>query len=81
MDDTKGERALKAEAFAEDLRYRLEADGSETEVIMWDERLSTVSADEILEEAQVVSSERKQYIDKIAAALILEDYMKNGKDR
>lgn len=80
MDDTKGERALKAEAFAEDLRYRLEADGLETEVIMWDERLSTVSADEILEEAQVVSSERKQYIDKIAAALILEDYMKNRKD-
>ena len=79
MDDSKGERALKAEAFAEDIRYRLEAERLEAEVVMWDERLSTVGADEILEEAGVVSSERKQYIDKVAAALILEDYMRNGR--
>ena len=80
MDDSKGERALKAELFADDIRHRLEAERLDVEVVMWDERLSTVGADEILEEARVVSSERKQYIDKIAAALILEDYMKNGKD-
>ena len=80
MDDSKGERALKAELFADDIRHRLEAERLDAEVVMWDERLSTVGADEILEEARVVSSERKQYIDKIAAALILEDYMKNRKD-
>ena len=80
MDDSKGERALKAELFADDIRHRLEAERLDVEVVMWDERLSTVGADEILEEARVVSSERKQYIDKIAAALILEDYMKNRKD-
>ena len=78
MDDTKGERAFKSEAFAEDLRYRLEAEKLAVEVVMWDERLSTVGADELLREAKVASSERKRYIDKIAAALILEDYMKNG---
>ena len=32
-----------------------------------------------MEEAEVAASERKQYIDKIAAAFILEDYMKNRK--
>ncbi len=81
MDDSKGERALKSEAFAEEIRHRLEAERLEAEVIMWDERLSTAGADEILAEADVVASERKQYIDKIAAALILEDYMNNGLKR
>lgn len=80
MDDTKGERAYKAEAFRDELTHRLEAERLETGIVMWDERLSTVGADEILAEAEVVSSERKQYIDKIAAALILEDYMNNRKE-
>ena len=38
----------------------------------------TVGAMEILEESGVPVSERKTYVDKIAASLILEDYMKNG---
>ena len=80
MDDTKGERAYKAEVFRDELAHRLEAERLETGIVMWDERLSTVGADEILAEAEVVSSERKQYIDKIAAALILEDYMNNRKE-
>ena len=54
--------------------------GREIPVILWDERLSTMSADEILEETGVEQGSRKQYIDKIAAALILEDYMKNGME-
>lgn len=78
MDDTKGERALKSEAFKAELEHRLEAEGLETKVLLWDERLSTVDADEVLSEAQIAASQRKQYIDKIAAAFILEDYMKNG---
>lgn len=80
MDDTKGETASRAEAFRDELARRLEAEHLETGIIMWDERLSTVGADEILAEAEVVSSERKRYIDKIAAALILEDYMNNRKE-
>ena len=80
MDDTKGERAYKAEAFRDELAHRLEAEWLDIDIVMWDERLSTVGADEILAEAEVVSSERKQYIDKIAAALILEDYMNNRKE-
>ena len=78
MDDSKGERALKTEAFKEELEHRLEAEQLEIPVVLWDERLSTAGADEILEEAEVAKNERKQYIDKIAAALILEDYLANG---
>lgn len=78
MDDTRGERAEKSAEFKKMLEHRLEMDGLNISVVLWDERLSTVGADEILEESGIVSSERKQYIDKIAAALILEDYMNNS---
>ena len=78
MDDSKGERALRSEEFAALLKARLEAVGANVGVIMWDERLSTAEADEILENSLIKSHERKQYIDKIAAALILEDYMKTA---
>lgn len=78
MDDTKGERAQKSAEFKTLLEHRLEMDGLCIPVILWDERLSTVGADEILEESGIAASERKQYIDKIAAALILEDYINNG---
>ena len=79
MDDTRGERALKTEEFRALLEHRLEAESLEIPVILWDERLSTAEADEVLGEAQIASADRKQYIDKIAAAFILEDYMKNKR--
>ncbi|HIU79224.1 MAG TPA: Holliday junction resolvase RuvX [Candidatus Avilachnospira avicola] len=78
MDGSRGERAEKTEAFRELLRSRLLSEGMEPDIILWDERLSTVGAIEILEESGVPASERKTYVDKIAASLILEDYMKNG---
>ena len=81
MDDTAGERAKKTEEFAELLRRRFGELGQDMEIILWDERLSTVAADEVLELSGVKSRERKQYIDKIAAALILEDYLENGCGR
>ncbi|MCQ2400887.1 MAG: Holliday junction resolvase RuvX [Lachnospiraceae bacterium] len=79
MDGSRGERAEKSAAFAEELRYRLECEGMDIPVVMWDERLTTISADEILSEAEVAVKDRKTYIDKIAAAFILEDWMKNNR--
>ena len=78
LDGSRGERSERSRSFAEELRFRLHLEGIEIPVVLWDERLTTVSADEILEESGVERSERKTYIDKIAAALILEDYMKNA---
>lgn len=77
MSGEVGERALKTEEFKILLEKRL---GESVPVRLWDERLSTADAREILDESGIKRSEQKKYIDKIAAALILEDYMKNSKD-
>ena len=45
------------------------------EVVLWDERLSTVSAMDVLKEGGVRSEHRKTYVDKIAASLILQGYL------
>lgn len=70
MDDSVGERAQKTEEFREMLERR-----TSLPVILWDERLTTVEADEILEESGVPRSERKKVIDKIAACIILQSYL------
>jgi len=48
-------------------------------VVMWDERLTTVEADEIMDEAGIRGRERKEYVDMIAAQIILQDYLDNRK--
>ena len=48
-------------------------------VIMWDERLTTVSAEKIMMEAGIRRENRKEYVDKIAAALILQGYLDRRK--
>ncbi len=73
MDDSESERSAAARGFAEMLEKRLQIP-----VIMWDERLSTYEAREILQEAEIPQTEWKDHIDKIAAALILEDYLKQN---
>lgn len=70
MDDTEGERALAARDFAAHIERR-----TGLPVVMWDERLTTVAADEILEETGVPRKNRKAVIDQIAAVFILQDYM------
>ena len=42
---------------------------------LWDERLTTVSAERVLMESGVRREERKRYIDKIAAVFILQGYL------
>ncbi|MCR4691348.1 MAG: Holliday junction resolvase RuvX [Lachnospiraceae bacterium] len=70
MDASEGERAEKSRAFAADLERR-----SGLPVVLWDERLTTVAADRILEEAGVDKRKRKESIDGIAASFILQGYM------
>ena len=70
MNNTVGERAEKALEFGEMLKKR-----TGLEVIMWDERLTTVEADRTLIEAGVRRENRKQYRDGIAAVFILQGYL------
>lgn len=70
MNTDIGDRALKALEFKAALEKR-----TGLEVVMMDERLTTVEAMEVLSEAVVKSGEKKQYVDKLAAVFILQDYL------
>lgn len=70
MNNTIGDRAKKSEEFADKLRNR-----TGLEVILWDERLTTVAAHQILDLGDVKLKDRKKVVDKIAAVLILQGYL------
>lgn len=70
MNNDIGERAERTLEFKEKLIQR-----TGLEVIMWDERLTTVEAERTLIESNVRRENRKQYIDKIAAVFILQGYL------
>ena len=48
---------------------------TDTEIILWDERLTTVSAHNLMNETNVRGKKRKESVDKIAAAFILQSYL------
>ena len=69
MDGTRGGQAEKAQAFGKvlsdaglDVRYQ-------------DERMTTVTAERVLIAGSVRRENRKQYVDKLAAAVILEQWL------
>ena len=70
MDGTEGERAKLCREFADDLAAR-----SGLEVIMWDERRTTVEAHNILSQHNYHGKKRKNTVDAVAASLILEGYL------
>lgn len=70
MNNDVGERAEKTLEFRDMLTRR-----TGLEVIMWDERLTTVEAERTLIESSVRRENRKKYIDKIAAVFILQGYL------
>ena len=72
MDDSEGFRCEDTLKFRDLLAKRVDA-----EIILIDERLTTVYADEILAESGVDRKDRKKYIDQIAAAIILQEYLDN----
>ena len=68
MNNTEGERAAATREFQEMLERR-------TLLPVYLQRLTTIEADRILEETGVAHSARKEHIDKIAAAIILQTYL------
>lgn len=80
MNATEGARVDLTMEFKEKLERR-----TGLPVHMWDERLTTVAADKAMMEAGVRRENRKDYVDMIAASLILQGYldrrsMDNGSD-
>ena len=67
---TECDRCEKTKEFQEMLERR-----TGLEVILWDERLTTVSADKHMMESGIRREDRKKYVDEIAAVFILLGYL------
>ena len=70
MNNTEGERCEKTKEFKEMLERR-----TGLEVVLWDERLTTVAADRSMMETGIRREIRKEYVDEIAAIFILQGYL------
>ena len=79
MNNSEGERCEKTLEFKEMLERR-----TGLTVELWDERLTTVAADNLMMEAGIRRETRKEYVDQIAASFILQgylDYLQNEKNQ
>lgn len=70
MNGTAGPRSEKCKLFAELLRNFVEIP-----VVMWDERSTTVTAHQMMNDVNKRGKKRKAVIDAVAAAVILENYL------
>ena len=70
MNNSVGERCEKVLEFKDALERRCGI-----EVILWDERLTTVAADRAMMESGIRREDRHKYVDEIAAMLILQGYL------
>ncbi len=75
MDGSEGERANECREIGEKI-----AISSGIEVVMWDERCTTVSAHTALNFTDTKGKKRKAVVDAVAAVIILEDYLKFRKN-
>ena len=71
MDGKESEMSLFVKKFFYKLRHRW----AETEVLLWDERLTTEQAEEVLSNSKKKIREKKTLKDKIAASFILRSYL------
>ena len=70
LDGTEGDRAEKSREFASHIERR-----TGLEVVLWDERLTTVEASRALNDAGLDHDEKSRVVDKLAASLILQNYL------
>ncbi len=77
MDGSLGFRAERTKAFAAALTEQL---GGGVPVILWDERLTTVSAHLLMNETNTRGKKRKDSVDSISAAYLLQGYLDSQKE-
>ena len=75
MDGSRGESARRAEEFAALLTER------GLEVILWDERMTTLSAIGFLNQTNTRGKKRKGVVDTVAAVIILQSYLDSRKNQ
>ncbi|MBN2898531.1 MAG: Holliday junction resolvase RuvX [Clostridia bacterium] len=87
MNNTIGPMGEKVMTFHNQLKKKItysdRLKDKEVELVLWDERLTTMAAERVLIEANVRRENRKKYIDNIAAQYILQSYLdlKNKENR
>ena len=75
LNGSEGPQAQKVRRFIEALKAE-----TDIPVATWDERLTTVGAERALLLANVSRAKRKQTIDRVAAALILQGYLDSKRE-
>ena len=70
MNNTEGDRCEQTKELKEMLERR-----TGLPVVLWDERLTTVAADQSMMEMGIRRENRKDYVDEIAAIFILQGYL------
>lgn len=75
MNNTIGPQGEKVLNFVENLKNFLKENNFKIDIIMQDERLTTVSAERILIEGNMSRKNRKKVIDKVAATYILQSFL------
>ncbi len=76
MDGTEGRQAELARKFGETLEEHLHIP-----VVLWDERLSSWEAEEILAKRGIKPHKRREVVDQVAASIILEDYLRENGEK
>ena len=71
LDGSEGDRCVKTKDFCERVKRRC----PKAEVLLWDERFSTIAAERSLREVGLNHNQRKSVIDKMAAVHILQGYL------
>ncbi len=75
MDGSKGFQAKKTERYARLLETALSELGLHVELVLWDERMSTEAAEEAMIDVGHRFERRRQRVDAVAAAVILQSYL------
>jgi len=76
LNGQQGTRAQISKIFAEVLEEELN-----TNVVLWDERFTTIQAEKTLLEGKVKRKKRREIIDKVAATYILQGYLDQKNNR
>lgn len=71
----EGLQAAKVREFIQSLEEALKREGMDVEIVLWDERLSTAQAENLLREAGYRGKETRQRVDAASATLILQSYL------
>lgn len=75
INGEKGKRAKEVEEFAEELTKRFHIS-----TLLWDERYSTLEAEDIIRNKERKLKKQKGKVDKVAAAVILQSYLDSRED-